>query len=642
MPQLQAAEHARIVDGLLARPPLRDTGSTGRPAVRARLRRLRRATPVQAGEHPLHPRARPTRSTAAPSRRCACTRASCAPGSRRDGDSASLGSCTRPSGGSPSGRRGAAPARASTRRRTRRPWPSRARYLVRKRVHRPSRAARDPQHAAWLWAESERLIAAAGTSRCGSSPGTPAVGAARPRGHGHPPDVGPGPRGDVQRARQPRRVEGATVLDLFAGSGALGIEALSRGAAGATFVETLGGRPRGDRGQPADHRPGRPGDGACAGDAARPPRARRPSTSTSSSPTRRTHFEGWPELAAAATARLARRRAARRRIRPRGRSRRRCGRRQVEAVRRYGGDVRPSPRTASPPERPSLMSKPARTRDQRPVPGIVRPDPQRPPRDHRDRVRACSTRSWSRPCATRRRASRCSASTSARRCSRSRSPTSTTSRSPCSRSLVVDLARRVGADFIVKGLRAVSDFESELQQAQMNLRHLRRPHRLHPVGDRALLRRLEAHPGDRPVRRRRELDGPAAGRRSGWPRGTPRDVLRRRARPRASEQQRPTRSSSAGRAATAPASRSCSAASPTSSARPRPMPLSASVDDQQGGGPRAARARPSSGSPRSCRAARWLLQGARGVPRQGARPRATRSSRRPAPGPSAWCSAPRS
>jgi pantetheine-phosphate adenylyltransferase len=36
-------------------------------------------------------------------------------------------------------------------------------------------------------------------------------------------------------------------------------------------------------------------------------------------------------------------------------------------------------------------------------------------------------------------------------------------------SLVVELAREVGADFIVKGLRAVSDFESELQQAQMNL-----------------------------------------------------------------------------------------------------------------------------------------------------------------------------
>ena len=35
-------------------------------------------------------------------------------------------------------------------------------------------------------------------------------------------------------------------------------------------------------------------------------------------------------------------------------------------------------------------------------------------------------------------------------------------------SLVVDLANEIGADFIVKGLRVVSDFESELQQAQMN------------------------------------------------------------------------------------------------------------------------------------------------------------------------------
>jgi len=37
-------------------------------------------------------------------------------------------------------------------------------------------------------------------------------------------------------------------------------------------------------------------------------------------------------------------------------------------------------------------------------------------------------------------------------------------------SLVVDLAREVGANFIIKGLRAVSDFESELQMAQMNRR----------------------------------------------------------------------------------------------------------------------------------------------------------------------------
>ena len=36
-------------------------------------------------------------------------------------------------------------------------------------------------------------------------------------------------------------------------------------------------------------------------------------------------------------------------------------------------------------------------------------------------------------------------------------------------SLVVNLAQEVDADFIVKGLRAVSDFENELQMAQMNL-----------------------------------------------------------------------------------------------------------------------------------------------------------------------------
>ena len=35
-------------------------------------------------------------------------------------------------------------------------------------------------------------------------------------------------------------------------------------------------------------------------------------------------------------------------------------------------------------------------------------------------------------------------------------------------SLVVELAKDVGADFIIKGLRAVSDYENELQMAQMN------------------------------------------------------------------------------------------------------------------------------------------------------------------------------
>jgi pantetheine-phosphate adenylyltransferase len=35
--------------------------------------------------------------------------------------------------------------------------------------------------------------------------------------------------------------------------------------------------------------------------------------------------------------------------------------------------------------------------------------------------------------------------------------------------LVVTLAQEVGADFIIKGLRAPSDFEAEMAQAQMNL-----------------------------------------------------------------------------------------------------------------------------------------------------------------------------
>ncbi len=35
--------------------------------------------------------------------------------------------------------------------------------------------------------------------------------------------------------------------------------------------------------------------------------------------------------------------------------------------------------------------------------------------------------------------------------------------------LVVDLAKEIDADFIIKGLRAPSDFESEMAQAQMNL-----------------------------------------------------------------------------------------------------------------------------------------------------------------------------
>ena len=40
-------------------------------------------------------------------------------------------------------------------------------------------------------------------------------------------------------------LDGAVVLDAFAGTGALGLEALSRGAARAVFFEQDAGRPRG-------------------------------------------------------------------------------------------------------------------------------------------------------------------------------------------------------------------------------------------------------------------------------------------------------------------------------------------------------------------------------------------------------------
>ena len=76
--------------------------------------------------------------------------------------------------------------------------------------------------------------------------------------------------------------------------------------------------------------------------------------------------------------------------------------------------------------------------------------------------------------------------------------------------LTVDACRAVGAHHIVRGLRAVSDFEAELQMAHMN-------HRLAPEIDTVFFMTaleygylsLEPGQGDRPLRRRRLGDGPA-------------------------------------------------------------------------------------------------------------------------------------
>ena len=67
--------------------------------------------------------------------------------------------------------------------------------------------------------------------------------AGRWRGHRLTSVKGKGVRPTTDRVREAwmsalaGRVEGTTVVDLFAGSGALGLEALSRGALHATFVE---------------------------------------------------------------------------------------------------------------------------------------------------------------------------------------------------------------------------------------------------------------------------------------------------------------------------------------------------------------------------------------------------------------------
>ena len=137
------------------------------------------------------------------------------------------------------------------------------------------------------------------------------------------------------------------------------------------------------------------------------------------------------------------------RVGPAGRAGPRAGR--SLRAKRYGGTVvthrSPPPETASDQERPG---------DHRALSRVVRPVPQRAPRDRRDGRRTSSTRSSSPPCATRRRASRSSTLEEREEMiERVARPPRQRRASRSSRSLVVDVAQEVGADFIVKGLRAV-------------------------------------------------------------------------------------------------------------------------------------------------------------------------------------------
>src|SRR5512143_896296 len=106
-------------------------------------------------------------------------------------------------------------------------------------------AARSCRPGCWTCAARDErrrwAVAAAG-------PGVPMrIVAGRWRGHTIQAPPGRATRPTTDRVREAWMsamlplLPGATVLDLFAGSGALGLEALSRGAAHATFVEIAGG-----------------------------------------------------------------------------------------------------------------------------------------------------------------------------------------------------------------------------------------------------------------------------------------------------------------------------------------------------------------------------------------------------------------
>ncbi len=137
-------------------------------------------------------------------------------------------------------------------------------------------------------------------------------------------------------------------------------------------------------------------------------------------------------------------------------------------IRRYRGDVRGAGGPALNRSRPPTELLIQRSdRGKGVVSGVVRSDPQRSPRDHRDggaSVRRGGRRGHAQPPEGRARLHARGARGDDRGVVAHLDNVSVTMFS----GLVVDLAQEVGADFIVKGLRASSDFEDELQMAQMN------------------------------------------------------------------------------------------------------------------------------------------------------------------------------
>ena len=317
-----------------------------------------------------------------------------------------------------------------------------------------------------VWRDADHRRAAPGVA------GSPSRG----RAPGRRP-TGPGRRCSPRLESLRGAFDGAGVLDLYAGSGALGLEALSRGAAVVDLVESDRAAARvhrGERRRSADGLGGRwwpaqvhavtverwlartaPPVRGYDVVFCRPALRGRRRRGVPRCSTALRQRQCWPTDAVVVVER-ARREP---RLGVAGGLR---GRSATAATARPPVDRRPAPTT-----RPSPVI--ASRRAERRLPRVLRPGHQRAPRHHRAGVASsptrCSSASWStrprRRCSPSRRGSTCSA--------QSLDHLDNVTIETFS-GLLVDYCQARGAAAIVKGLRAVGDFDYELQMAQMNHR----------------------------------------------------------------------------------------------------------------------------------------------------------------------------